>query len=262
MSCESCHGPRPHTRVDKVACQTCHIPAFAREKGTKMWWDWSQAGRFDENGETIVAKDASGFVTYHTKKGATRWERNVSPEYRWYNGVMTYLRLSDRIDETKVVDINQPHGGYDDPGSRIYPFKIHRGKQVYDAGNMTLAVPKLFGPRGSGAYWEDYDWKRSVEAGMAGAGASFSGDISFAETAMYWPIAHMVVPKEQAVQCSECHSRDGRLDGLPGFYMPGRDRNRFLDLVGSLAVGSAILGISIHGFARAISKCANGRRSR
>ena len=35
-SCESCHGDTPHKKtklndhVDKVACQTCHIPAFAR----------------------------------------------------------------------------------------------------------------------------------------------------------------------------------------------------------------------------------------
>lgn len=37
-------GSKPNDHTDKVACQTCHIPTFAREKPTKMWWDWSKAG--------------------------------------------------------------------------------------------------------------------------------------------------------------------------------------------------------------------------
>lgn len=269
MSCESCHGPRPHTHVhklndhtDKVACQTCHIPTFAREKGTMMQWDWSTAGRFDEGGNVLAKKDVFGLVAYHTKKGSMRWKRNVSPEYFWYNGVMTYTGRSDKIDETKVFNINCPQNDYDDPDSRIYPFKIHRGKQVYDAESRTLVVPRLFGPKGSGVYWEDYDWARSVEAGMAAAGLTFSGDVGFAETAMYWPITHMVAPKEQALACSECHSRDGRLARLSSFYIPGRDRNRFLDLLGWLGVGLALLGVGVHGVARMVSKGTSGRMSR
>lgn len=59
-SCESCHGDQPHTKtklndhVDKLACQTCHVPAFARGGvPTKMWWDWSTAGTLDENKKPI-----------------------------------------------------------------------------------------------------------------------------------------------------------------------------------------------------------------
>ena len=32
------------THLRAVACQTCHIPAIAREEPTKVTWDWSQAG--------------------------------------------------------------------------------------------------------------------------------------------------------------------------------------------------------------------------
>ncbi len=57
MTCESCHGLEPmqnallNDHVDRIACQTCHIPAFARgDKPPKMWWDWSKAGQKNEDG--------------------------------------------------------------------------------------------------------------------------------------------------------------------------------------------------------------------
>ncbi|MCK7497684.1 MAG: hypothetical protein MZW92_48070 [Comamonadaceae bacterium] len=40
-------GQRPclNKHAEKVACQTCHIPTFARTLPTKVWWDWSTAGQ-------------------------------------------------------------------------------------------------------------------------------------------------------------------------------------------------------------------------
>lgn len=59
-SCESCHGSTPHPQqklndhVDVLTCQTCHVPEFARGGvPTKIWWDWSTAGKLDDNGEPI-----------------------------------------------------------------------------------------------------------------------------------------------------------------------------------------------------------------
>ena len=51
-------------------------------------------------------------------------------------------------------------------------------------------------------------------------GLPYSGEYGFAETWMYWPSTHMVQPKENALQCADCHSDEGRLDwqalGYPG----------------------------------------------
>ncbi len=48
----------------------------------------------------------------------------------------------------------------------------------------------------------------------------YSGQYGFAETWMYWPTTHMVQPKENALQCTDCHAENGRLDwealGYPG----------------------------------------------
>ena len=47
INCIDCHTEKPHkkrilnTRVSSIACETCHIPTFAKEMATKTWWDWS-----------------------------------------------------------------------------------------------------------------------------------------------------------------------------------------------------------------------------
>jgi octaheme c-type cytochrome (tetrathionate reductase family) len=257
--CESCHGNAPHDyaklndHVDKVSCQACHIPRAARGKATKLWWDWSEAGRMDDEGKPFAVTDEDGNVIYHSKKGEFRWAKNTIPEYVWFNGSAANTLLEDEIDDSRPVPINRLRGDHVDPAARIWPVKVHRGKQPYDAAAKKLVVPKLFGPEGSGAYWADFDWDASVAAGMAAAGLPFSGEIGFVETEMYWPITHMVAPKEDAVACAECHAADGRLASLSGFYMPRRDRFRWLDLLGWTAAALVFVGVTAHGGLRAVS---------
>ncbi len=267
IGCENCHGAQPHTRkaklndhTERVACQTCHIPAYARGGiPTKTRWDWSTAGRLKDDGTPVVEKMDSGLIRYHGKKGTMRWGENLTPDYAWYNGSMSYLLPKDTINPDSVVFINKPAGDADSADARIFPFKIHRGRQPYDPVNKRLVVPKLFGPKGSGAFWQEYDWALAAEHGMRAVGLPFSGKIAFTETAMYWPITHMVAPKEKALACGDCHDRNGRLAGLGGFYLTGRDRSGVIDMPGWAAVWISIAGVSVHGFLRIASR---GRRKR
>jgi len=214
ITCESCHGTDPHEKdklndhTNRVACQTCHIPTFAPTETTKIRWDWSQAGKFNEDGSIIVKKDENGDVIYDTRKGSFKWGKNIVPFYSWFNGAMAYTTVLDKLEETQVVEINSPLGNYEDPNARIFPFKIHKGKQPYDTGNKTLVIPKLYGPKGSGAYWSEFDWEKAITAGMEYAEIPFSGKVGFIESKMYFPITHLVVPKAKALQCDACHSRN------------------------------------------------------
>jgi octaheme c-type cytochrome (tetrathionate reductase family) len=260
ISCESCHTDKPHKpgikandHTDKVACQTCHIPAFARKLPTKMWWDWSKAGKF-KNGKPFVEHDELGKHKYHTKKGEFVWKKNVQPEYFWFNGSLDYILLTDKIDPSKPVQLNKVIGNYNDPKSRIYPFKVHRGKQPYDKINKTMVVPHLFGSKESGAYWKTFDWQKAIKAGMDYAGLPYSGQYDFVQTEYHFPITHMVAPKEKSLSCYECHSRNGRLAKLSGFYMPGRDYNSVLDSIGWFAVFGSLAGVGLHGFLRIFSR--------
>ena len=94
----------------------------------------------------------------------------------------------------------------DDPNSKIYPFKVMRGKQIYDSENNYLAIPKLFGSDG---YWKTFDWNAAAKLGMESVNLDYSGKHNFIETEMYWPINHMVTTAENALSCTSCHGVKG-----------------------------------------------------
>ncbi|HEY0845389.1 MAG TPA: tetrathionate reductase family octaheme c-type cytochrome [Noviherbaspirillum sp.] len=261
-TCESCHSDKPHKKpqIDmhtaKVACQTCHIPEFARGGiATKTWWDWSTAGKKDANGKPIFIKDDHGHLTYSAEKGDFKYGETVRPTYKWYNGVVKQITITDKIDDTKVLELNAVEGSAKDPNARIWPFKVMRGKQPYDKVNKTLVVNHVYG-KDDTSFWENFDYDKSIKAGMDYAGFPYSGQYGFIETRMNWFTTHMVAPKEKAVPCAECHTRasDGRLAEITDLYLPGRDRNALIDLLGSIAIFGAIGGSLAHGLFRIVAR--------
>ena len=259
IACESCHGHKPHKdnvkandHTDKVACQTCHIPTMAREVPTKMRWDWSTAGKLNAEGKPFKTKGPLGKPSYDTKKGDFIWARDVEPVYFWSNGAMDYRTFSETIDPSTTVSLNRPAGSPDDGKSRIMPFKRHTGKQPYDAVNKTMVAPKLFGPADSDAYWAKYDWKKAITAGMASVEKPFSGEYGFVETEYFFPTTHMVAAKDQALPCESCHAPEGRLKGIDGVYLPGRDQHAVLASLGWGGAGLALAAVLIHGAMRIV----------
>ncbi|MEZ4765716.1 MAG: cytochrome C, partial [Calditrichia bacterium] len=110
--------------------------------------------------------------------------------------------LGDKIDPAKTTFINYPKGNLKDPKAKIWPFKVHRAKQIYDTEYNHLIQPKTFG---EGGYWKDFDWDKAARLGSEVVGLPYSGRYGFTETEMFWPITHMVAPKENALQCVDCH---------------------------------------------------------
>jgi octaheme c-type cytochrome (tetrathionate reductase family) len=205
VMCTDCHGETPHKiptynkHTKRVACETCHVPVFAKGLPTKVWWDWSKAGQ-----DRPAAKDKHGLETYVKIKGEFRWEKDIRPTYLWYNGETARYLMGDTIDPSKPVPLNKPLGDRKDPNARIMPFKIMRGKQPYDKELKTMAVPHLFG-----GYWKHFDWNRAIADGHQAAGLPYSGQYDFVETVMYWKVNHMVAPKQAAFRCTACHREKG-----------------------------------------------------
>lgn len=205
VSCTDCHNQNLHDeeRINAhtvtVACQTCHIPAGAVKDPTKMYWDWSTAGQDLEE----------SLHTYLKIKGSFIYESNFTPEYYWYSGIRDRYLFGDKIGPNQVTVLNTPAGDITDPTAKIYPFKVHRARQPYDVINSYLLQPKTVG---EGGFWTEFDWDLALQLGSEVVGLDFSGQYDFAETTMYWPLSHLVSPKEQALQCADCHSENGRLD--------------------------------------------------
>lgn len=231
LACTSCHAERPHdnerlnSHLSAVACQTCHIPRMAIGAPTKMEWDWSTAGSDVEKEDPHV---------YLKNKGSFVYKQNIPPEYAWYNGGARRYLKGDKIDPAEVTVLNAPEGGISDPEARIWPFKIHRGKQVYDKVYDHFLVAKTVG---EGGYWTEFDWDLAVRLGSEAAGVPYSGQYGFARSEMYWPMTHMVVSADDALQCTDCHG-GGRLDwralgyrGDPAFY--GSPRGALVSAAGA-----------------------------
>ena len=261
-TCEACHSTAPHkdnarlnSHANKIACQTCHIPEFARAQPTKMSWDWSTAGKHTPDGKPVKIKDAGGHHdAYDGRKGNFTYESNVIPTYQWYNGTVNFTLRETKLDPSQVTKINTYEGSAADGKSKIWPFKVFTGKQPYDVGNNQLVVFQTYGTADNkDAFWVNFDWDRALERGMKEIGAQYSGKYAFVSTEMSWPITHMVAPKKDALSCAQCHqpqSGVGRLDKVEGIYMPGRRSNYWLDLIGWLAAAGTLIGVSIHGAIR------------
>jgi hypothetical protein len=237
-----------------VSCQACHIPQYAKVNATKMSWKWSDAGKL-KDGQPYEEEDSLGNHNYMSIKGSFVWKKNVTPDYVWFNGTAEQHLLGDSI-KSVPVQMNILHGSHNDRNSKIIPVKIHVGDQIYDKVYNRLIQPKLFGEtEGDSAFWKDFNWEEAAEAGMKRSGLPYSGQYGFINTEMYWPVNHMVSPKEQTVGCAECHTRNnGRLAKLTDFYLPGRDRNVLQDKLGILAFFLTLAAVTGHGLIRVYAK--------
>ena len=109
------------------------------------------------------------------------------------------------------------------PGSKLNQQIARKILQVYteesglgqlgllrkDAKELVRLQPKTVG---EGGYWTDFDWDQALRLGSEIANMEYSGEYGFAETEMFWPTTHMVVPAEQALTCGHCHGEEGRMD--------------------------------------------------
>jgi octaheme c-type cytochrome (tetrathionate reductase family) len=206
VGCTDCHVKPAHadrrinTHLASVACQTCHIPAYARKLPTKTFWDWSKAGDPDRE------EDPHHYLKI---KGEFVYDQDIVPEYMWFNRSVDRYLLGDVIDSTRVTDINRPRGDIHDPEAKIWPFKVHRALQPFDR-KQNMLMPPVTG--GEGGYWKTFDWDQSMRLGAQASGVEYSGAYGFAKTAMYWPLSHMVSPKPAALQCDDCHGERSRMD--------------------------------------------------
>ncbi len=230
VACTDCHQGKPlhkHALLDQhalsVACQTCHIPIFAKGEATKTYWDWSVAGT---KPESEVRDD--GKPLYVPVKGRFKWERNIVPAYRWFNGKTGVHRWGDDIPQGNELVLNWPAGDRSDPEAKIYPFKLNRGRQIFDKVHRYLINPHLVGDDG---FVYTLDWDTASRLGMQARGLDYSGQYGFIDSLMYIRINHMVAPADNALGCKDCHGptqkrlpwKELGYDADP-LYVPGQAR--------------------------------------
>lgn len=234
VACTDCHDNdkkaiHSNNTISKhlgaVACQSCHIPNLALDYMIMTNWDWSTAGTRDD----IKLDDKH--LSYSKASGDFTWEKNPKPVYKWTNGKAKNYMLGDKIESTPLV-LNSLYGSISDPESKLAPFRLMKGKQIYATEGNYLIVPKLYG---DSSFSKNFDWNKAAELGMKDVNLAYSGKFGFIETEMYIPVNHSVAPKKQALKCNDCHGKNGDIDwkslGYPDdpLRKGGRVRNKLVN---------------------------------
>jgi len=199
LTCDTCHGESPHkvaalnAHTDRVYCTTCHIPTFAKHDATDMVRDWSTPVYHEE------ADKYSATITL---------EKDVAPVYAWFDGT-TVAQLPNepaRISADGAVGMMMPHGSKADPQSKIYAFKLHRGKLPILRDRKWI-IPIVV---------EEFFSDGEIDKAVKNAAKEFYGiddaKYDWVDTERYMGIFHEIPPASSALQCLDCHRPGGRMD--------------------------------------------------
>ncbi len=188
VDCSNCHTDKPHKgaqakdlnmHVKRIACQTCHIPAIARDPKfpTISARDWTKP---------VLNAETGLYGPTHT------FASNMKPEYRWWNRVM----------EVPPV----PVGSLSDPKSKITPWKETKYTVIADKATGKVIYIK------AGLYAIAGDAGAAAKKGAEDAKQPYSGEWKGEAEVMYLSLNHQVAPKSEALKCNTCHSSKGVLD--------------------------------------------------
>ncbi|MGZ6202024.1 MAG: multiheme c-type cytochrome [Thermodesulfobacteriota bacterium] len=188
IECSNCHTAAPHKGMQgstlndhtrRIACQTCHIPAIARDpkQPTVTERDWTKP----------VYNEGLGLYVPTNKMGG-----NLKPIYRWWNHSM------------KTVP--EPVGSIGDSTAKIFPWKKPNYILISDTESAKAVYIK------AGVYSITGDPAAAAQKGAGDAKQSYSGKWKPVGETPYFSLNHQVAPKSGALQCNACHNPSGVLD--------------------------------------------------
>lgn len=221
FTCAECHSDEPHDdysathaksldrHATKVACQTCHIPEFAKDISSELARDWTHT----HYSETSCG-GRGGWVPNEKRA------MNIVPTYRWFDGTSNVYALgqipSENEDDSKAF--GTPNGAVDSIDAKIYPMKEHRSVSAqHDATGLMI-------PHSTFAFFTQNSFDEAVRIGMEQQG--LEGNYTLVEIHTYQTINHGVEEEDNALSCNDCHSSGSRMDlkGKLGYEL--RDSNQ------------------------------------
>jgi len=181
--------------VNRVACQTCHIKTYARNaadttatESTEVYRNWS-----------IPEWSAA----------LSRWEplitrgSDLKPTYSFWNGMSWNYSLNEtvRFDATTgAYPTSRPEGSIKGSGSMLYPFKYKKALQPL-ANSLGVLVAL-----DTSVYFSSGNYDNAVKAGLINMGYPSTTSYQNIDTDTYQLITHEVMPKGNALTCTQCHT--------------------------------------------------------
>jgi hypothetical protein len=215
MACTNCHTNKTassghsssdiNRHVARIACQTCHIPTYAKNAADTPADEATETHRTWRSSHAAAAP----FHPLITKAN------NLTPKYRFWNG-FSYnyvLRETAQIDpQTGAYPTSRPAGAVADtsPENKLYPFKYKTAEQP-----MRTATGELIA-LDTHVYFRSTDAANraalAVEAGLANMGYPRGDAYSWVKTDTFQLLNHQVSPPSQALVCADCHGSTTRIN--------------------------------------------------
>ncbi|OGW17394.1 MAG: hypothetical protein A2X56_14235 [Nitrospirae bacterium GWC2_57_13] len=235
-TCEECHpsmatggghaalGIRvePDRHLKRVACQSCHIPAFGKGGATEMWRNWK-----------IPTWNAALCNGQGAWAGEEHKVANVAPDHVFFNGTSYVYALGqtlNRIDPLSGATLMADAvGGINDAVgvSKLVPIKRHQSNMAVMSSGTNIGKVVPF----------DVTWQfmtgfsdQAAERGKAYAGYTGTHEWKWVEAEM--AINHGVSPRAEVAACTNCHharsnfliTTMSKLDKL-GYALKDADKN-------------------------------------
>ncbi len=214
-ACTNCHTNKTATgghgtadinrHVSRVACQTCHIPTYAKNAAD------TAADEATETHRTWLSSHATA-VPYHP--AGTR-ANNLTPKYRFFNrySYNYVLREPAQLDpKTGAYPTSRPDGAVDDtsPDNKLYPFKYKTAEQPMRTSTRELIALD------TNVFFRSADAQNratlAVKAGLRNMGYPETDAFSWVKTDTFQMLNHQVSPRAQALTCAACHGSTTRMN--------------------------------------------------
>ncbi|MBI5685075.1 MAG: hypothetical protein HZC54_08330 [Verrucomicrobia bacterium] len=208
LTCARCHGERPHgdynarnsssrdLHATRVACQTCHIPKFAKDTSTEMERNW-----IVPHFSPTACRGQGGWVPSEVRAS------NVTPIYKWFDGTSYAHVLGQPLLQVALGDyaLALPNGSAKTANSKIYPMKLHRSNSARHVATGQMIPHSTF------TYFTSGDFAKAVAEGQRQSG--LDGAYTVVKVHEYQTINHGVENAANALKCGACHQASGLTGG-------------------------------------------------
>lgn len=187
--------------MKRVACQTCHIPAYGKKAADAVVDPLTGFG--DQATETTRT-----WVTPEWSVLNNRWEptivkaNNLKPVYAFFDGTSWVYDLYDVAvfdATTGAYKVSRPNGGINSANSKLTPFKYKTSTQpMHTASGKLIAI-------NTALYFKNNDVAAAILSGMTNMGLNPADSYTMVKTDEYQMLNHTVEPKAKALACASCH---------------------------------------------------------
>lgn len=208
VSCLTCHTDKNtsngheiakiNDHVARVACQTCHIPVYAKV-ATETHRDW----RLHHDGMPADGRPGHPY---------TEKQSDLIPVYAFWNRISDNALLGDDASRTYdpifgTYPTSRPIGDINDAGSKLYPFKYKTAVQPKTvSGDKLIALDTFEYLKVSG------DVVKAIQSGLDNMNLNVDADYNWITTDTYQLLNHGINPADGALQCADCHGTTAQID--------------------------------------------------